>query len=249
MYELQRLQKEYVLCIERLQTTLDKQQVSGEAASGQASVLDEKKKEFNVVNREASYLNESLEHYLHEHNLLRERRLLRPRLTQKRPQRKTRARYQSRPRAVIDVPRKVYEDISFSLPIDRGSFWLSSPFGERRKKNGTRGYHWGIDMAAVRGTPVKAVAAGEVIELSYSPKGYGNTIVIQHAHRFKTRYAHLHSICVKLGQCVEQGEMIGRVGSTGHVRSSYGKDPSHLHFEVMESQRKINPLWVLPKIN
>jgi len=96
-------------------------------------------------------------------------------------------------------------------------------------------------MASLKGTPVCAAYTGIVVEARYA-KGYGNTIVIAHSRKYRTRYAHLSKILVKVGQKVKRGAMIGRVGDTGYVRSSNGKDASHLHFELIEFGKKINPL-------
>ncbi|MFI5333213.1 MAG: M23 family metallopeptidase [Candidatus Babeliales bacterium] len=135
------------------------------------------------------------------------------------------------------------KDLSFVWPIDRSQFWLSSRFGPRRKANGARGFHYGVDMAAVKGTPVYAAASGVVIQAYRSP-GYGNTIVIAHNRKYRTRYAHLNSIHVKVGQNVHKGDFIGKVGATGHVRSKYG-NASHLHFEVCAFGKQVNPLYFL----
>lgn len=132
----------------------------------------------------------------------------------------------------------------FSWPIDTDQFWLSSLFGPRKKANGLWGRHMGIDMAAIKGTPVKAVAAGVVFESRYA-SGYGNMIVLHHNNRYKTRFAHLDKIFVKRGQQVSRGQLIGTVGSTGFIRKK-GKDGSHLHFEVYNYNKHINPLTVLP---
>jgi murein DD-endopeptidase MepM/ murein hydrolase activator NlpD len=61
-----------------------------------------------------------------------------------------------------------------------------------------------------------------------------------------TRYAHLHTIAVKKGQEVKEGQLIGSVGSTGHVRAS-GRDPSHLHFELYVEGKRVDPLTMLKK--
>jgi murein DD-endopeptidase MepM/ murein hydrolase activator NlpD len=136
-------------------------------------------------------------------------------------------------------------DMVFSWPIEKHAFWLSSPFGSRRKPNGARGFHAGIDMAAVKGTPVKAAAAGHVVE-AYYDKGYGNTILIMHSRVIKTRYAHLAKIMVVVGQKVEIGQVIGAVGDTGHTYSGKrGQDRSHLHFEIHLNGKKVNPLYYM----
>lgn len=138
--------------------------------------------------------------------------------------------------------RKKVEPV-FDLPIDKDSFWLSSPFGTRRNPGGGRGFHFGIDMAAVRGTPVKAAGDGTVVYAGHQA-GYGNVIVIKHDGKFKTRYAHLHKILIKSGAQVSAGQVIGKVGSTGNTRAS-GKmrDSSHLHFEVEMYGKRVNPFY------
>lgn len=142
--------------------------------------------------------------------------------------------------------RRPLKDCGFIWPIDAERFWLSSLFGPRKRIDGTWGFHHGIDMAAVKGTPVKAVAAGAVVEASFQT-GYGNTVVIKHGQAITTRYAHLHSIRVYVGQKVKQTSIIGTVGETGFIRKK-GKDGSHLHFEVYEGGKRINPLHCLPRM-
>jgi murein DD-endopeptidase MepM/ murein hydrolase activator NlpD len=141
------------------------------------------------------------------------------------------------------LPRRRYFDIELDWPIEKSRFWLSSFFGSRKNPDGSLGFHRGIDMAAMRGTPVKAAAAGRVIEAKYM-SGYGNTVLIQHNHKYKTRYAHLNSINVKSGQRLAKGALVGTVGDTGFVRKS-GKDASHLHFEVYTFSKRVNPLYCM----
>jgi murein DD-endopeptidase MepM/ murein hydrolase activator NlpD len=130
----------------------------------------------------------------------------------------------------------------FSWPIEPSRFWLSSLFGPRKNPRGWK-FHQGIDMAAIKGTPVKAVAPGEVVEARLDA-GYGKTILLSHSNHYQTRYAHLDKILVAVGQYVERGTVIGRVGATGNVRSM-GFDGSHLHFEVHSGGRRVNPLHLL----
>ena len=132
-------------------------------------------------------------------------------------------------------------ELCLSWPIERSRFWISSLFGPRRKRSGAWGFHYGVDMAALKGTPVCAAYTGIVVEARYA-KGYGNTIVVAHSRKYRTRYAHLSKILVKVGQKIKRGTLIGRVGDTGYVRSANGKDASHLHFELIEFGKKINPL-------
>lgn len=150
----------------------------------------------------------------------------------------------NRQHSQIELRSSCKKDFIFSWPIDRSRFWLSSFFGPRRKKNGSPGFHYGIDMAALKGTSVMAAAPGVVIESRYNA-GYGNTIVLAHNGKYKTRYAHLDSLFVKVGQPVQRGALIGTVGNTGYVRSAFGKDPSHLHFELHMFGKKVNPMHFL----
>lgn len=132
---------------------------------------------------------------------------------------------------------------NFLWPIDPRHFWVSSLFGPRKNPSGW-GFHRGLDMAAVKGTPVRAAASGQVVEVRHDVHGYGKMILLEHTNRYQTRYAHLDKIFVQPGQQIERGSIIGRVGATGNVRSM-GFDGSHLHFEVRVSGRTINPIYLL----
>jgi murein DD-endopeptidase MepM/ murein hydrolase activator NlpD len=215
---------------------------------------------FLVVNRELEYLKEATIAHIKEAELeslfknvdlgdLQDytERLLQRKEKQKQASGRKRlsAATSSHSQHIQAVPRSLHKrDMVFSWPIDRSRFWLSSFFGPRRKKNGTMGFHYGIDMAALKGTSVMAAAPGTVVEARYDA-GYGNTIVLAHNGKYKTRYAHLDSIFVKVGQRVQRGSLIGTVGNTGYVRSAFGKDPSHLHFELYMFGKKVNPMHFL----
>lgn len=115
---------------------------------------------------------------------------------------------------------------------------ISSDFGLYRYINDappTR--HTGVDTPAEVGTPVPASNRGRVVLAEYVIYT-GNTIVIEHGGGLKTYYEHLETMDVEVDQIVEQGEIIGTVGSTG-----YSTGP-HLHFEVMLGYNYINP-WTL----
>jgi murein DD-endopeptidase MepM/ murein hydrolase activator NlpD len=128
-------------------------------------------------------------------------------------------------------------------PLDKSKCWISSLFGKRKKTDGSWGFHDGVDMACSKGTKAYAVDKGAVLESGYA-RGYGKTIVISHGRKFKTRYAHLDKIFVKVGDYVRRGDIIGHVGDTGCVRKK-GKDASHLHFEVSVYGKKVNPFYFL----
>lgn len=94
-------------------------------------------------------------------------------------------------------------------------------------KTGKVGFHSGIDLAAIAGSPVLAVANGTVA-FAGQQGAYGNLVVINHAEALQTRYAQLASIKVKVGQVVKRGQTIATVGMTGKPSAT---EP-HLHFEV-----------------
>ncbi|MDG2991426.1 M23 family metallopeptidase [Candidatus Synechococcus calcipolaris G9] len=106
---------------------------------------------------------------------------------------------------------------------------ITSPFGWRiHPIFGTMRFHAGTDMGAPEGTPVLAVHDGRVVE-SGDIGGYGLTVILQHPPNQKqTLYAHLSELFVNPGEWVEQGEVIGLVGSTGNSTGP------HLHFEILE---------------
>ena len=132
----------------------------------------------------------------------------------------------------------------FGWPLDRDNFWISSYFGRRRTRSGKIRLHAGIDMAAVRGTLVKAAAPGRV-EFAGRAGTFGFMILISHDARYKTRYAHLSRVLVRDGTVVRQGQIIGCVGNTGRVS---GKNGDHLHFEVLSYGRAVNPMKFLANL-
>ncbi|MDO7785815.1 M23 family metallopeptidase [Desulforamulus aquiferis] len=117
-----------------------------------------------------------------------------------------------------------------------GSWVLTSGFGEDRGDH----YHMGIDLAAPAGTPVLAVVAGRVT-ISSSGAG-GLEIYLAGEDGRLYYYAHLSGYAVSSGQRVTQGSTIGYIGSTGRSTGP------HLHFQVKENGRWVNPLEVLNKL-
>jgi LysM repeat protein len=115
---------------------------------------------------------------------------------------------------------------------------ITTYFGERGWAS-PRG-HAGIDISAPWGTPVRAATDGKVVGATFSGGGYGLEILLEHAGGLVTRYAHLSQIGVNVGERVERGELIGRVGSTG-----FSTGP-HLHFEVLRNGALQDPLGLLP---
>lgn len=99
--------------------------------------------------------------------------------------------------------------------------------------------HTGVDFAAQRGTPVRAVGDGTVTEAGWNG-GYGKAIDIKHDSTYMSRYAHLDSFAqgIQAGVAIKKGDVIGYVGSTGRSTGP------HLHFELYKDQQYINPLSV-----
>lgn len=99
-------------------------------------------------------------------------------------------------------------------------------------------HHDGVDFSAPRGTDVFASADGKVVEVMtrYQPnQSYGKYVIIDHGFGRMTRYAHLETILVKLGQNITRYTVIGKVGDTG---KSTGP---HLHYEVMVDGKAVDP--------
>lgn len=102
-------------------------------------------------------------------------------------------------------------------------------------------YHPGIDFDGEIGDPIKPVMPGVVIAAGYSRLGYGNSVEIEHSNGITSLYAHLSKIEVQAGDQVTMNTKIGLVGSTGRSTGS------HLHLEIRDNGRAINPLSILPR--
>ncbi len=117
-------------------------------------------------------------------------------------------------------------------PVD-GRFM--GPFGQRTDPfSGEGTLHTGVDISAPTGTPVKAAADGVVSYAQYYG-GYGRLVIVTHNSGVETYYAHLSKFDVIAGQEIRQGELVGRVGSTGRVTAP------HLHYEVRVGGAPVNP--------
>ncbi|UKO99646.1 peptidoglycan DD-metalloendopeptidase family protein [Nostoc sp. UHCC 0870] len=108
---------------------------------------------------------------------------------------------------------------------------VTLPYGWQINPNtGEVFFHSGIDLLADVGTPVEAIAPGKVV-FAQEQGTYGNLVIINHNGGLQSRYAHLDSIQVKVGQQLNKGQVLGTVGTTGQPT---GKQ-SHLHFEIRSS--------------
>ena len=114
-------------------------------------------------------------------------------------------------------------------------YYVSSPYGFRiHPKSKLKQMHHGIDMAGTWQEEVRAPADGYV---SFSGRNgsFGKSIKIVHKHGVTTLYGHLHKLKVKKGDFVTEGEIIGKMGSTGRAVGA------HLHYEIKVNKKSVNP--------
>lgn len=129
---------------------------------------------------------------------------------------------------------------SFAWPA-RGS--ISGVYGSQRILNGEpRQPHFGVDIAAPLGTPVRAPAGGEIRlaepDLYYS----GGTVILDHGHGLSSSFLHMSRVDVSVGQLVAQGDVIGAIGATGRVTGA------HLDWRINWFERRLDPaLLVAPQ--
>jgi murein DD-endopeptidase MepM/ murein hydrolase activator NlpD len=116
-----------------------------------------------------------------------------------------------------------------------GPVETTSTFGYRTDPFfGRPALHTGVDLRDEYGSPVRATAAGVVVTAGHSG-GYGQMVEIDHGSGVATRYAHLSSISASVGQEVEPGAVLGRLGSTGRSTGP------HLHYEVRIDGEPVDP--------
>jgi murein DD-endopeptidase MepM/ murein hydrolase activator NlpD len=141
-------------------------------------------------------------------------------------------------RAIFDqvTPEKLW-DGDFRVPLD--GVTTGGNFGKRRVLNRQPGSpHSGVDFPALTGTPVHATQNGRVAlaqDLFFS----GNTVVIDHGLGIYTFYGHLSEIDVKVGDEIQSGQVLGKVGATGRVTGP------HLHWGLTIERARVNPLQLV----
>ena len=113
--------------------------------------------------------------------------------------------------------------------VTSGYNWRTHPLTKRRE------FHYAIDIANLKGTPVRATADGRVVLAGWQGT-YGRSVMIDHGHGFSTRYAHNSTILVKPGENVKRGQIVALLGDTGLVTAP------HLHYEVWYQGKPVNPL-------
>jgi len=137
---------------------------------------------------------------------------------------------------LLDTQSALLTEIPSVWPVQGGRGNITMYFGQNiHPIHGQWHIHRGIDIATYRsGDPVVATADGQVVTVEYV-YDYGNYVIIRHKHGYYTRYAHLLRPNVQVGQRVQQGEIIGFIGSTG---ISTGP---HLHYEVHIGSDVVDP--------
>ena len=138
----------------------------------------------------------------------------------------------------------VMEALLFDLQVENAAVpagapvrrsYITSSFGHRADPFGRgRQFHKGIDCNAKVGDPVMAVADG-VVSFAGTRSGYGHTVEVDHGNGYVTRYAHNSRLTVKVGDLVRAGQEVAKAGSSGRSTGA------HVHFEVWENGRVVNP--------
>jgi murein DD-endopeptidase MepM/ murein hydrolase activator NlpD len=112
---------------------------------------------------------------------------------------------------------------------------VTSPFGWRRDPvTGAAGFHAGIDLGLAYGQDVRAAAAGRVT-FAGDRGHYGTLVTVSHPDGRETRYAHLSELHVQVGDQLSAGQVLGKAGRSGRTTGP------HLHFEVLENGRPVDP--------
>ncbi len=169
----------------------------------------------------------------------------------------TRPPYAVRPRQRVLLPgarpaakpRPDRAAISYASDSWSGTDHRDWPYGDGKFvwpvvgpiSQGARTGHVALDIAVPSGTPVKAADRGKVIMAGWNPTGYGFRVVIDHGIDYVTLYAHLSDIYVEPGDVVGKGQVIGATGANGNITGP------HLHFEIRDFGRLVDPLPLLPR--
>ena len=142
----------------------------------------------------------------------------------------------------IGEARAINSDLSFFkdqfiMPV-KGI--ISGVYGSQRILNGKPKWpHYGIDIAAKQGTNIQSSAAGVVTMAEDDLYYTGGTVIMDHGHGISTIYSHLETVIVSVGDKINQGDIIGTVGSTGRSTGP------HLDFRINWFQTRLDPMSVL----
>ena len=132
----------------------------------------------------------------------------------------------------LRIQKDIYLATPKGFPVEGR---ITSRYGRREDPfTGAKSFHSGVDISASSGTPIRATADGIVIHSGWTQYS-GYLVVLEHGSGFKTIYAHNKKNMVKVGQTVKRGEVIAYVGSTGKATGP------HVHYEVWEKGKNVNP--------
>lgn len=130
---------------------------------------------------------------------------------------------------------KNFSQVQLDPEVTKTERSIRLPVATFEISQGFRFFHPGIDLAATKGSPVFPIMEGTVIFVDKGKFGYGNHVIVDHGSGFKSLYAHLSKIETKIGEKVDKDSIIGLVGSTG-----WSTGP-HLHLQIWEEDRWVNP--------
>ncbi len=142
---------------------------------------------------------------------------------------------------IFGIAKKKYERMACMpaiLPVSKKQGKIMSGFGERFHP--ILKYmrpHTGIDIAAPTGSYIYATADGVITTAGRGGDGYGICCIINHGFGYQTLYGHMSEILVRENQKIKRGEIIGKVGSSGLSSAP------HLHYEVIQNGKKVNPIY------
>ena len=137
----------------------------------------------------------------------------------------------------IDTAYDYFKD-KFIKPIDE--YIITGVYGSQRILNGKpRRPHYGLDLHAPEGTPVKAMMDGEITLAEKDMYFTGGTIIFDHGHGISTLYMHLQDVNVKVGQKVRQGDIVGTLGQSGRSTGP------HLDIRLNWFEIKLDPASIL----
>ena len=144
----------------------------------------------------------------------------------------------------IGKARAINSDLTFFkkqfiMPVDG---IISGVYGSQRILNGKPKWpHYGIDIAAKKGTMIKSSGSGIVTMAEDDLYYTGGTIIMDHGHGISTIYSHLENVMVSVGDKINQGDVIGTVGSTGRSTGP------HLDFRLNWFQTRLDPMTIITK--
>jgi murein DD-endopeptidase MepM/ murein hydrolase activator NlpD len=130
----------------------------------------------------------------------------------------------------------VVADDGFGWPVSGGA--ILSHFDDPRRHH----RHRGLDIRGVSGQEIVASRAGRVVYSGNTLKGYGNMIILDHGDGIQTLYAHGEALLVEVGEQVEKGQPIARIGRTGNATTE------HCHFEIRKDKLPVDPLPFLTTV-